>query len=62
MNSGGRSGVVAGKTLRCLVLVGILTVAAGLQGCATSLETLGLGLGLGAAGAVAGAVCTLSCH
>jgi hypothetical protein len=42
--------------------VGILTVAAGLQGCATSLETLGLGLGLGAAGAVAGAVCTLSCH
>jgi hypothetical protein len=48
--------------MRQLLLTGILSAACGLQGCATSLETFGMGLGLGAAGAVGGAVCMISCH
>jgi len=55
------SGVVR-KTVRHLVLVGVLAVACGLQGCATSLETLGLGVGLGAAAAVGGLICAIGCH
>lgn len=57
-----RCGVTSSKTVRQLLLVVILAGVCGLQGCATSLETLGLGLGLGAAGAVGGAVCMISCH
>lgn len=57
-----RCGAISSKAVRQLLLVGILTVVCGLQGCATSLETFGLGLGLGAVGAVGGAVCMLSCH
>ncbi|MGA7782126.1 MAG: hypothetical protein WCA85_31050 [Paraburkholderia sp.] len=57
-----QSGATSSKAVRQLLLVAILTVVCGLQGCANSIETLGLGLGLGAAGAVGGAVCMISCH
>ncbi len=57
-----RSNAMSSRAVRQLLLIAILTVVCGLQGCANSLETLGLGLGLGAAGAVGGAVCMISCH
>jgi hypothetical protein len=57
-----RCGVTSSRTVRQVLLVVILTFVCGLQGCASSLETFGLGLGLGAAGAVGGAVCMISCH
>jgi hypothetical protein len=57
-----RCGVTSLRTMRQLLLIVVLAGVCGLQGCATSLETFGLGLGLGAAGAVGGAVCMISCH
>jgi hypothetical protein len=57
-----RYGVTSSRTVRQVLLIAILAAVCGLQGCATSLETFGLGLGLGAAGAVGGAVCMISCH
>ena len=57
-----RCGAMSSKAVRQLLLGALLTVVCGLQGCATSLETLGLGVGLGALGVAGGAVCMLACH
>ncbi|MGF6571221.1 MULTISPECIES: hypothetical protein [Paraburkholderia] len=44
-------------------LLAITLVCVGsLQGCATSLETLGLGAGIGVAGAVGLLTCAISCR
>lgn len=48
--------------VRRALLVATVAAACGLQGCATSLETLGLGLGLGAVGALGALGCAIGCH
>ncbi|MGI4859686.1 MAG: hypothetical protein ACRYHA_22740 [Janthinobacterium lividum] len=49
------------KTVRHVVVLVALVAVCGLQGCATRVETLGLGIGLGAVGTVAGVSCVLTC-
>jgi hypothetical protein len=52
----------ARTTARRIVLIGALAALCSLQGCATSLETFGLGAGLGAAGALGALICAVGCH
>ncbi|MDE1181920.1 hypothetical protein [Paraburkholderia sp.] len=44
-------------------LIAIAMVAAcSLGGCATTLETFGLGVGVGVVGAISTVVCAIGCH
>jgi hypothetical protein len=47
---------------RQLLMVATLACACGLQGCATSLETFGLGAGVGIVGAFSLLGCAIGCR
>lgn len=49
-------------TLRRVLIAGTLASACLLQGCATTLETFGLGVGVGVIGAVSTIACAIGCH
>lgn len=57
-----RPRTVMRKRARHLLLAITLAGAGSLQGCASSIETLGLGVGLGVAGVIGLATCALSCR
>jgi hypothetical protein len=50
------------KRARHFLLAITLVCVGSLQGCATSLETLGLGVGIGLAGAAGLLTCAISCR
>jgi uncharacterized membrane protein len=54
--------LVARNRARQILLVAALAFACSLQGCATSLETFGLGVGMGVAGAFGLISCAIGCH
>ncbi|CAB3639300.1 hypothetical protein LMG24238_00128 [Paraburkholderia sediminicola] len=54
--------LVARNRVRQILLVTALAFACSLQGCATSLETFGLGAGVGIAGAFGLLGCAIGCH
>ncbi|CAB3806315.1 hypothetical protein [Paraburkholderia caffeinilytica] len=53
---------VARNPARQILLAAALAVVCSLQGCATSLETFGLGAGVGIAGAFGLISCAIGCH
>ncbi|MGF6770437.1 hypothetical protein P3T18_002916 [Paraburkholderia sp. GAS199] len=61
MSHGGLYGVLRTGARRAL-LVSALSLACGLQGCATSLETFGLGAGVGIVGAFSLLGCAIGCR
>lgn len=62
MIHGSRSSRLARSRIRQLLMVAALAGACGLQGCATSLETLGLGAGVGIVGAFSLLGCAIGCR
>lgn len=62
MMRGSLYGALMRNPLRRLLLAALLASVCGLQGCATSIETLGLGIGIGAVGAVGAIGCAIGCH
>ena len=62
MIHGSRYSPVVCKRVRCLLLAATLACACGLQGCATSLETFGLGAGVGIVGAFGLLGCAIGCR
>ncbi|MEC5404528.1 hypothetical protein VOM14_02955 [Paraburkholderia sp. MPAMCS5] len=52
----------ARRTIRPLVLAAAVALIFSLQGCATSLETFGLGAGVGMIGAFGLLGCAIGCH
>jgi len=53
---------LARSHIRQLLMVAALAGACGLQGCATSLETFGLGAGVGIVGAFSLIGCAIGCR
>ncbi|ASW00583.1 hypothetical protein CJU94_20165 [Paraburkholderia aromaticivorans] len=53
--------LLSGANVRRLFLTTMLAGIGGLQGCSTTLETLGLGVGLGIGVGAIGAVGTIAC-
>ncbi|HYS66286.1 MAG TPA: hypothetical protein VEN30_21090 [Paraburkholderia sp.] len=62
MIHGTRHRLVIRARARQLLWVSALAFACGLQGCATSLETFGLGAGVGIVGAFSLLGCAIGCH
>jgi hypothetical protein len=62
MIHGSRPRTVMRKRARHLLLAVTLVGVCSLQGCATSLETLGLGIGMGVAGTIGLVTCAISCR
>lgn len=62
MIHGSRPSTVMRNRARHFLLAITLVGVCSLQGCATSLETLGLGFGMGVAGAVGLVTCAISCR
>jgi hypothetical protein len=62
MIHGSRHGKVVRNQARRLLLAVTLACACGLQGCATSLETFGLGAGVGIVGAFGLIGCAIGCR
>lgn len=62
MNHSSRHCLVARNHVRQILLAATLVFACSLQGCATSLETFGLGAGVGIAGAFGLISCAIGCH
>jgi hypothetical protein len=63
MNDGSQCGtVVMRKRVRRWLFAATLVCTCGLQGCATSLETFGLGAGVGIVGALGALGCAIGCH
>ncbi|MFM0400471.1 hypothetical protein [Paraburkholderia aspalathi] len=54
--------LIARNQVRQILLAAALAVACSLQGCATSLETFGLGAGVGIVGAFGLITCAIGCH
>lgn len=52
----------APRKVRQFALAAAVVVLLGLQGCATSLETFGLGAGVGIVGAFSLLGCAIGCH
>jgi len=50
------------RAIRQATLVAAMAVLLSLQGCATSLETFGLGAGVGIVGAFSLLGCAIGCH
>jgi hypothetical protein len=50
------------RAIRQLALASAVTLVLSLQGCATSLETFGLGAGVGIVGAFSLLGCAIGCH
>lgn len=57
-----RHSLVAHNQARRIILAVALAFACSLQGCATSLETFGLGAGVGIASAFGLIGCAIGCH
>jgi hypothetical protein len=62
MMHGSRYGTVVRNGARRLLLTTMLAGVCGLQGCATSLETFGLGAGVGFFGTIGLLTCAIGCH
>ncbi|NKJ50440.1 hypothetical protein CIC12_27705 [Burkholderia sp. SG-MS1] len=63
MNHGSRYGrVLKRERVRRWLFAATLVCACGLQGCATSLETFGLGAGVGIVGALGALGCAIGCR
>lgn len=62
MIQGSRPRTIMRHRARHVLLAITLVCVCSLQGCASSLETLGLGVGLGVAGAVGMITCAITCH
>jgi hypothetical protein len=62
MNHGNRYGTMVQKRVRRCLLAVTLASVCGLQGCATSLETFGLGAGVGIVGAFSLLGCAIGCR
>jgi hypothetical protein len=63
MKDGSQYGTAGmGKRVRPWLFAATLVCACGLQGCATSLETFGLGAGVGIVGALGALGCAIGCH
>ncbi|WP_027798111.1 hypothetical protein [Paraburkholderia dilworthii] len=57
-----QSSDTAQRTIRHLVLAAAVAVLFGVQGCASSIETFGLGAGVGIVGAFSLLGCAIGCH
>jgi hypothetical protein len=62
MIHGSRYSTVVRNRVRRFLLAATLACACGLQGCATSLETFGLGAGVGIVGAFGLLGCAIGCR